>query len=109
LGPALAEAVPEIRHVARVHPEYGAAVVSTPAHPERVFREEAVFYVDPAFLEMFTFPLVAGDAAALAQPDRALVTEAMARRYFGDADPIGQALDVSGQVDGTYRVAGVLE
>jgi putative ABC transport system permease protein len=109
MAPALAEAVPELRHVARAHPEYGAAVVSTPAHPERVFQEEEVFYVDPAFLEMFTFPLVQGDAAALANPGSALVTETFARKYFGDASPVGQVLDVSGQVDGTFRVAGVLE
>jgi putative ABC transport system permease protein len=109
LGPALAEAVPELRHVARLHPEYNAAVVSTPAHPERVFQEEAVFYADPAFLAMFSFPLVAGDAVALAQPGNALVSETMARKYFGAANPIGQVLDVAGQVDGSYRVAGVLQ
>jgi putative ABC transport system permease protein len=107
LGPALAEAVPELLHVARVHPEYDAAIVSSPASPDRVFEEERVFYVDPAFLEMFTFPLLSGDAAAPGRPGDALVSETMARKYFGAADPVGQTLDVNGQVERSYRVAGV--
>lgn len=107
LAPALAEAVPEIVRVARLHPEYDAAVVSSPAHPDRVFEEEEVFYVDPSFLEMFTFPLLSGEASALARPDAALVSETLARTYFGEADPVGQTLDVAGQVEGSYRVAGV--
>ncbi|HEX8385764.1 MAG TPA: ABC transporter permease [Rubricoccaceae bacterium] len=107
LGPALAEGVPELLHVARVHPEYDAAIVSSPALRDRVFEEERVFYVDPAFLEMFTFPLLSGDAAALGRPGDALVSETMARKYFGAADPVGQTLDVAGQVERSYRVAGV--
>ena len=108
LAPALVEAVPEVRRVARVHPEYGAAIVWSPSNPERVFEEERAFYVDPAFLEMFTFPLVAGDmAAALAEPGTAILSESAARRYFGEANPIGQVLDWTGSIEGDYRVTGV--
>ncbi len=108
MGPALAEAVPEILHVARLRPA-PSAVVSRPSHPEQVFEEQA-FYVDPAFLEMFTFPLAAGTAAtALTEPGTALLSSAMARKYFGAANPIGQVLDVTGEVEGSYRVTGVFE
>jgi putative ABC transport system permease protein len=107
MGPALAEAVPELLHVARLHPAYSPAVVSSPAHPERVFEEAKVFYADPAFLEMFSFPLVAGDAAALAEPGAALVSVSTARKYFGAASPLGQVLDVAGEIEKSYRVAGV--
>ena len=107
MGPALAEAVPELLHTARVHPAYSPAVVSSPAHPEQVYEEEEVLYVDAAFLEMFTFPLVAGGAAALAEPDAVFVSESTARKYFGEASPLGQVLDVAGEIDRSYRVAGV--
>ena len=111
LAPALAEAVPEVLHVARVHPEYNAAVVWSPSNPERVFEEEGAFYADPAFLKMFTFPLVAGDAeTALAEPGTA------ARLGVGGAEVLrrgeprcGQVLDWTGSVEGSYRVAGVFE
>jgi putative ABC transport system permease protein len=106
MGPALAEGVPEVARFTRLHPEYGGAVVSSPARPERVFEEERAFYVDPAFLEMFTFPLVAGDASLA--PGTVLVSETAARKYFGEADPLGQVLDWTGEASGAYRVAGVL-
>ena len=106
MGPALAEGVPEILRFARVHPEYGGAVVSSPSAPERVFEEERAFYVDPAFLEMFSFPLVAGTGALA--PGTLLLSEAAAEKYFGDADPLGQTLDWTGRIEGPFRVAGVL-
>ncbi len=108
MGPALAEEVPELLRVARLRPAPNA-VVSRPDHPQQVF-EEQVVYADPAFLEMFTFPLAEGSAAtALTEPGTALLSETMARKYFGADNPIGQVLDVTGEVDGSYRVTGVFE
>ena len=108
LGPTLAEEVPGVRGAARIHPEFDGAVVASPLHPERVFEEEHAFYADPSFLRMFSFPLVAGDAAhALEDPGSLLISETAARRYFGSADPVGQVLDVTGLVARSYRVGGV--
>src|SRR5688572_19329797 len=59
LAPALAEKVPEILEITRVHSDN--AVISRQEQPNAVFEEEGVLYADPAFIKMFTFPLVAGD------------------------------------------------
>lgn len=107
LAPALTEAVPEVLHAVRVHPEYSGAIVSSPSAPERVFEEEEVFYTDPAFLKAFSFPLVAGDAASALRPGQALLSESAAAKYFGTADPVGQTVDVAGGAEGSYRVVGV--
>ena len=56
--------MPEVLHVARIHPEYGNAIVSSQGRTDRVFEETRVLYTDPAFLEMFTFPLVKGSTAS---------------------------------------------
>ncbi len=109
LAPALAESVPEIARVVRLHPEYGGALVANPARPERVFEEDRLFYADPAFLEMFTFPLIAGSPRMALEPGTMLVSEKAARKYFGDADPIGQVLDVTGSTEQSYRVTGVFK
>ncbi|HYE59078.1 MAG TPA: ABC transporter permease, partial [Rhodothermales bacterium] len=110
MAPAFTEAVPEILHVTRLHPEYDGAVVVNAAQPDRVFEEKRVFYADPVFLEMFTFPIVAGDAKrALAEPGTALVSESLARKYFGEANPIGQVLTVNGSTEQPYRVTGVFK
>jgi putative ABC transport system permease protein len=106
LAPALAEGVPEIVNVARLHSDN--AVVSTQAHPERVFEEDGVLYVDPAFLKMFSFSLLKGDAAKTLEPGTVLLSQSMAEKYFGAEDPIGQVLEVTGRVEKSYRITGVL-
>jgi len=67
--------------------------------------------VDPGVLAVFTFPLIAGDSrTALDAPSSILVTEKMTHLYFGDEDPMGQALIID---NGTFEraqftVTGVL-
>jgi len=57
------------------------------------FEEERVFYADPSFMDVFSFPLVQGDrATALKQPDGVLITQQMAVKYFGSQNPIGKFL-----------------
>src|ERR1700733_1645782 len=59
----------------------------------RKFEEKRVFYADSTFLEVFSFPLVKGDATtALQRPDAVLVTEDMAKKYFGSQDALGKTL-----------------
>ncbi len=57
------------------------------------FQEQRIYYVDASFLEMFSFPLRQGDArTALQRPDGILMTETMARKYFGKAEALGRTL-----------------
>jgi putative ABC transport system permease protein len=65
-------------------------------------------FVDPDFLEMFTFPMARGDAeAALAEPHSIVLTERLADRIFGDEDPLGKPLRFGGQWDLT--VTAIME
>jgi len=75
---------------------------------------EEVIVAQPSFFDIFTFPLRAGSAEeALAEPRTAVLTPDMAEKYFGDDDPVGQTLEVSGLLgsDRTLQVqvTGVLE
>jgi putative ABC transport system permease protein len=85
LGPLMASSMPEVEAVTRVQFASGALRRGTHAFPEDV----AV--VDASFLDVFTFPVVAGDrATALAQPGGVVLTDSTARQLFGGADPVGQ-------------------
>ena len=107
LAPTLAEALPEAAAVARVHP-LPTATVSVPERPEAAFEEAGVLFADPSLLSMFSFPLLAGSAAALGEPGTVMVSASAAARYFGTTDAVGETLDVSafGHRD-LRRVAGV--
>ncbi len=107
MAPALLETVPEIKFATRLHPEYEPALVSNPEQPQRVFEEEEIFYADPEFLTMFTFPLVEGNREAVLEPGTMLVSETMAEKYFDGDNPVGQSLKVTGLIERVYRVTGV--
>jgi len=70
--------------------------------------ESAIYMVDPEFLEIFSFPLVAGDPkTALNDPFSILLTREMAEKYFGSEDPVGKVLNADKTYD--YKITGILE
>lgn len=74
------------------------------------FRER-IHLADSAFFDVFDFPLVRGNAAtALDQPGSVVLTEAIAQKYFGDANPMGQQLEIRDGDDlKSFTVTGVAE
>lgn len=52
---------------------------------------EYVHFTDPAFFELFNFPLVKG-SNDLSDKSAVLITERIAKKYFGNEDPIGKIL-----------------
>ena len=60
---------------------------------ERKFMESRVFYADSTFLSVFSFPLEKGSIHnALLRPDGIVITEDMAKKYFGSDNPIGKII-----------------
>ncbi|HEV8512626.1 MAG TPA: ABC transporter permease [Cyclobacteriaceae bacterium] len=66
------------------------------------------FYAGEEFLEMFQFPLQKGNAATvLDDPSSIVITEEMAKVFFGETDPINQVIRVDNKND--LKVTGVLK
>lgn len=69
------------------------------------YSEEFVLYADSAFFRVFGTLLETGDAAeVLTSPNSVVITERMAEKYFGEGNPVGQALTFGSTV---YTVTGV--
>ena len=71
-------------------------------------------YADPAILLMYTLPFTRGDAkTALNAIQSVVISESMAKSMFGDANPMGKAIKMNGNVgyaaDGLYTVTGVFK
>src|SRR6185437_15080179 len=65
---------------------------------DRLFAER-VSVVDPGFFKLIRLPLVIGDPdTVFRQPESVVLSQSAARKYFGDADPIGRTL-VTGRGD----------
>ena len=58
-----------------------------------VFHERLTF-VDPAFFELFDFPVLHGDPGALNRKEYVVISQDMAIKYFGDANPLGNELSI---------------
>lgn len=87
LGPTLNETFPEIEGMTRVQTgEYNVRKGSD------VFSER-VHLVDPDFFRMFDFPLINNSSAnPLGELYSVVLTEDLARKYFGDQNPVGKRL-----------------
>lgn len=105
MAAAFKDAVPEIAKITRLHSDN--AIIFDPEHPDRVFEEDEIFYADPEFLEMFSFPVIAGDSKQMLKPGTALLSEDAAKKYFGDHSPLGKTLSVIGRAEQDYRVVGI--
>ena len=104
LAPTLAASIPEIESYARI--------VKLPRlifkRSTNNFYEDNGIIVDPKFFTMFDYPLLKGDPKTfLSEPGNIVITESLARKYFGNEDPINKTIQLDGQND--VKVTGVLK
>lgn len=75
---------------------------------DNVFHER-VRFVDPEFLEMFTFPLKWGVKSSLQDINSVILSEEMSIKYFGDENPVGRdiLLKFDEKTSKAFKVGGV--
>jgi putative ABC transport system permease protein len=87
--PELKAKIPAIKNFVR----FSALTTTLFERGTKMFEEKAVFYADSTLLQVFSFPLINGNPeTALTRPDAVLITEDMAKKYFGHEDPMGKIL-----------------
>ena len=104
-GPAMQNDYPEVEAATRFWP----LELPVKDRNNQYFKEE-FWFADANVFEVFSFQLLKGDkASVLAEPNSIVLTEQMARRYFGPSDPIDKLLTLqwSGQ-DIQFKVTGVM-
>ena len=94
-APAVAAEIPEVIESARVGRIFGRVFLKA---GERAFYEDNGICTDASLFKIFTFPLIKGTPEdALAGPDRVIISESLARKYFGAEDPMNQTLILEGR------------
>jgi putative ABC transport system permease protein len=79
-------------------------------YKDKNFKEDEMAFVDPNFFNIFTLPLILGDAkTALQQPNTIIITKAIAKKYFDNEDPIGKTLVFPDNKDASFKVTGVID
>ena len=103
LGPAMQERIPQVRRAIRVADGNATFRVG-----DNTF-QEFIRYVDPEFLDMFSFQLRLGDKSAPIGHADIILSDALATKYFGEQNPMDQELAVIFNEDETriFTVRGV--
>jgi putative ABC transport system permease protein len=106
MADALVSDIPEVESSMRIAQAFGQQIVR---NGEKIFSEEKIFYVDSNFFDFFSYKIREGDIkTVLKDPNTVVLTERMAKKYFGNENPIGGLL-VIGNENKTFKVTGLAE
>ena len=101
IGPDLKSNFPEVKQYVRM--TSSNALLS---HGDVFFKEDGVFYTSQDFFKVFGYPLISGeDSTALKGLNKIVLSQSMAKKYFGDENPMGKMMRNNGKVE--YMVTGV--
>ena len=90
--------------------DYENALISIPVDQEiKKFKEEnGISYTEPEYFDILDFTLVKGNKENfLKEPNSAAITEKLAKKYFGDKDPMGKTIKVNNKTD--FIIKGILK
>jgi putative ABC transport system permease protein len=105
MGLDLKDGIPAVSNSARLMRSYSPVKVGIDNFNRQIS------YVDPAFLELFTFTPVAGNLGDLREPNNVLISESMATALYGNEEAIGRSVSIFNEANEeyTYTVAAVFE
>jgi putative ABC transport system permease protein len=107
IGPAMKKEFPEVQQFGRL---IDANLLLTNPEKNIKFTENKGYYADPSMLSMLDLRLVKGNpSTALDGPDKILLSETMARKYFGNVDPLGKRLTALDETLENCEVTGVFK
>ena len=96
IGKRLKEEYQQIEDYVRIKPFSGVLF----QYKEKVFYEDEIALADPSIFKIFSFKFIYGDpATCLTEPGNLVLTETLARKYFGDQNPIGKILNLANKYD----------
>ena len=94
LGEAMEDQFPEVVNRVRMLPQ-GRQLIN---YQQEGFYTQHFAYAEPSLFEVFDFKLKEGDVEkALSAPNTVVFSESMAKKVFGNEDPLGKRIDVGNQ------------
>ncbi len=103
VGPAMKNNFPEVLEYSWAFPLSGVLT-----NDQKVsYRERKIQIVTPSFLSMLDWGMIVGDSSALSMPNTIVLTESTAKKYYGDADPIGRTLQFGDEME--FEIRGLIK
>lgn len=108
-GRALMDNFPEIESYARIYRPGAKIIRATTESPQQeTFTEDQILSVDSNFLQLLDYPLSQGDRnTCLMNSHSIVISNAMAKKYFGNKNPLGKTLAIEGD-NNPYLITAIL-
>jgi len=104
LGPELKEKIPEVESVARILFSNNVLVTNE----QNNFLEDNFYWASPEIFNIFSVPFISGNPlTALNNPESIVLSQTMAKKYFGEEDPMGKTLTILERYP--FKVSGVFK
>ncbi len=104
VGKILYEELPEVILYTRLI-QYPRAILFD--YNDKKIYQDGIIYADSSFFKMFSYDLIGDADKALQEPYSLVFTESVAKKYFGNEDPIGKIIKWDNQTD--YTVKAVIK
>jgi len=105
LAPVMKDEIPAIENMTRLYPVHEQCIIKK---EETVFFEEQVYFADSTVFKVFPLKFLYGSPeGALVADGQAVISEAIALKYFGKRDVLGQTLQIHS--DKEYEITGVTQ
>ncbi|MEL6853391.1 MAG: ABC transporter permease, partial [Bacteroidota bacterium] len=108
LGEAIRTDYPNFERVTMVEGMYDVLVEIVDQPGQRFLEEKGIAYVEPDYFRMFSFNWKEGNPDnVIDQPYTAVISESLAKKYFGKQDPMGQLLRLDNRFE--VKINGIIE
>ncbi|SHM08258.1 ABC transporter permease [Mucilaginibacter sp. OK098] len=99
---------PIVKDYMRTMAYFKPVIASNPEKPDSKYSEKKLLFADENFFSFFSFKLISGNASnVFDKPFTVVLSEDMAKKYFGDENPIGKIITLKTDSAFTYQVTGV--
>jgi len=107
MGQVLKKDYPQVEDYVRIYSSSGNKLIKK---GDAFINEFNVAHADSTLFNVFTLPAIAGDTrTALNQPNTVVITEKMAKKYFGTTDAVGKTLETNDNGKTIYKVTAVIK
>lgn len=105
----LREKLPQVEAATHIRARGGTPVSDCAVrYGEKAFNERLLFFSDSSFFKVFSCEVLEGEANTfLNRPNTIVITDAIARKYFGDEPALGKTLEVDGRSQ--FMISGVVK
>jgi putative ABC transport system permease protein len=107
MGATLKKDYAQVEEFVRLFNSRGSKLVKK---GKEFIRENNVAHADSTLFDVFTLPVIAGDAkTALNEPNTVVISESAAKKYFSTTDAVGKNIETDDDSSTLYKVTAVMK